>query len=150
MEKPILTPTEYYFLKDCIRLLQQLFVSPSKDFMEMADFEFCSSFEDGNITSNSIFTMLCNLEYKLNYSVDINGSTEEQIKHLVDFSNLPYGWEKNIDSFQKMEGYVIEDIEGKNKISRIQEHFPYYNIDKNGMIELGNDVWLDGRNSDLF
>ena len=63
---------------------------------------------------------------------------------------MPYGWEKNIDSFQKMEGYVIEDIESKNKISRIEEHFPYYNIDKNGMIELGNDVWLDGRNSDLF
>ena len=150
MDKPILKPTEYYFLKGCIQLLQLLFVSPSKDLMKAADFQFCSSLEDENITSSDISTMLCNLEYKLNYSLDTNGSTEEQIKHLVDFSNLPYGWEKNIDSFQKMEGYVIEKIKCKNKISQIKEHFPDLNVDENGIIELGNDTWLDGSNSDLF
>ena len=102
----------------------------------------------------NVMTMIETLMYKLNCNpclADGFGNSWETLSPLVDKSELNRLGEIADDSdvtTQTAEGYVIENIGLKNKVSRIQEH--YDNVNEIGYIQVDENLWIDGGNSDIF
>jgi hypothetical protein len=103
--------------------------------------------------AENIHTMITNLMYKLNASPCLAGglgNSWETLAPLVD--NAECDRLNDLDdhpdtTMQTLEGYVVEDISLKNKVSRLQEHFG--DVDENGLIQLDDNLWIDGVNSDI-
>jgi len=102
----------------------------------------------------NILTMIETLMYKLNCNhilANGHGNSWETLAPLVDKNELDRLEETNDDpniTTQTLEGYVVESIGLKNKVARLQEH--YDNVNEIGYIQVDDDFWIDGRNSDIF
>ena len=98
------------------------------------------------LNANNIYTMLSNLIYKLNF--DMNpGTSWETLAPLVDYDKYE-SIDDDKDTMQSHEGYIVEDIQMKDRTARLKEHFD--NVDENGMVDLGDGTLLDGYNSDIL
>ena len=104
--------------------------------------------------ADNIHTMITTLMYKLNCNPCLAnglGNTWETLSPLVDNNERDrlenIGDDPDVTT-QTLEGYVVEDISLKNKVSRLQEHFD--DVGENGLIQLDDNLWIDGRNSDIF
>jgi hypothetical protein len=102
----------------------------------------------------NVMTMIETLMYKLNCNPCLAnglGNTWETLAPLVDNTERDRLEETSDDpdiTTQTLEGYLIESIGLKNKVARLQEHFE--DVGENGLIELDNNLWIDGGNSDIF
>ena len=104
--------------------------------------------------ADNIHTMITTLMYKLNCNPCLAnglGNTWENLAPLVDNNERDrlenIGDDPDVTT-QTLEGYVVEDISLKNKVSRLQEYFD--DVGENGLIQLDDNLWIDGRNSDIF
>jgi len=102
----------------------------------------------------NVMTMIETLMYKLNCNPCLAnglGNTWETLAPLVD-NNERDRLENTSDdpdaTTQTLEGYVVESIGLKNKTARLQEH--YDNVNEAGWIQISDDFWIDGGNSDIF
>tara|TARA_X000000368_G_scaffold375933_1_gene328655 strand:- start:456 stop:1028 length:573 start_codon:yes stop_codon:yes gene_type:complete len=93
----------------------------------------------------NIYTMIENIMYKLN--LDGQGNSWETLAPLVDYEKYS-SIDDDTDTMQSHEGYIIEDIQMKDRSARLKEHFD--NVSEDGMIDLGNGTFLDGYNSDIL
>jgi hypothetical protein len=67
----------------------------------------------------------------------------------VEFNRLNDIGDVTTDTtMQTLEGYIVEDISLKNKVSRLQEHFD--DVDENGFIQLDDNLWIIGGSSDIL
>ena len=102
----------------------------------------------------NVMTMIETLMYKLNCNPCLAnglGNSWETLAPLVDNTERDRLEETSDDpdiTTQTLEGYVIESIGLKNKVARLQEHFD--DVGENGLIQLDNNLWIDGGNSDIF
>lgn len=102
----------------------------------------------------NIMTMIETLMYKLNANPILAnglGNSWETLSPLVDNTERDRLEDNSDDpdvTTQTLEGYVIESIGLKNKVSRLQEH--YDNVNEIGYIQLDDNLWIDGGNSDLL
>ena len=102
----------------------------------------------------NIHTMITNLMYKLNCNPCLAnglGNSWETLAPLVDNNERDRLEETSDDpdiTTQTLEGYVIESIGLKNKVARLQEH--YENVNEIGYIQVDDNLWIDGGNSDLI
>ena len=102
----------------------------------------------------NVMTMIETLMYKLNCNPCLAnglGNSWETLAPLVDNTERDRLEETSDDpdiTTQTLEGYLIESIGLKNKVARLQEHFE--DVGENGLIELDNNLWIDGGNSDIF
>ena len=95
--------------------------------------------------ANNIYTMIENIMYKLN--LDGQGNSWETLAPLVDYEKYS-SIDEDSATMQSYEGYVVENIQQKNRAARLKEH--YDNVSEDGMIDLGNGTFLDGSNSDIL
>jgi len=175
MTKPILTPTEYHALCNvlewawmsvyqepelCLKDInysaynQQHDIDPIKTGecgLGLAEaFEYTLNDRD----KPNILIMIETLMYKLNCNhilANGHGNSWETLAPLVDNNECDRLEETNDDpniTTQTLEGYVVESIGLKNKTARLQEHFD--NVNEAGWIQIGDDLWIDGDNSDIF
>ena len=104
--------------------------------------------------AENIHMMITNLMYKLNCNhilANGHGNSWETLAPLVDNEERDRLEEKSNDpdvTTQTLEGYNLEDIGLKNKVSRAQEHFE--NVSENGMVEISDGFFFDAVNSDLI
>lgn len=104
--------------------------------------------------AENIHTMITNLMYKLNCNPCLAnglGNSWETLAPLVDNQERELLEDRSDDpdvTTQTLEGYVVEDISLKNKVSRLQEH--YDNVNEIGFIQVDDNLWFDGGNSDIF
>lgn len=102
----------------------------------------------------NIMTMIETLMYKLNCNPifsDGLGNSWETLAPLVDNKERDRLEETSDDpdvTTQTLEGYVIENIGLKNKVSRLQEHFD--GVDENGLIQINDNFWIVGGSSDIL
>ena len=102
----------------------------------------------------NVMTMIETLMYKLNCNPCLAnglGNSWETLAPLVNNTERDRLEETSDDpdiTTQTLEGYVIESIGLKNKVARLQEHFD--DVGENGLIQLDNNLWIDGGNSDIF
>lgn len=102
----------------------------------------------------NIMTMIETLMYKLNANPILAnglGNSWETLSPLVDNTERDRLEDNSDDpdvTTQTLEGYVIESIGLKNKVARLQEH--YDNVNEIGYIQVDDNLWIDGGNSDLF
>ena len=102
----------------------------------------------------NVMTMIETLMYKLNCNPCLAnglGNTWETLAPLVDNDERDRLEETSDDpdvTTQTLEGYVVESIGLKNKVSRLQEH--YDNVNEIGYIQVDDNLWIDGGNSDIF
>lgn len=102
----------------------------------------------------NVMTMIETLMYKLNCNPCLAngfGNTWETLAPLVDNKERARLEETSDDpdvTTQALEGYVIESIGLKNKVARLQEH--YDNVNEIGYIQVDDNLWIDGGNSDLI
>ena len=107
-----------------------------------------------NPDQENIMTMISTLIYKLNANPILGnglGNSWETLAPLVDNRErcrLDDLTEDSDATTQTLEGYVVENIGAKNKLSRLQEHFD--NVSEMGYIQVGEDLWIDGANSDIL
>ena len=175
MTNPILTPTEYSALCDVLEwswttLLQEPelalkdlnYYHPDKpdDYDPVLGGECGLGMREAfeytldNPDKNNIMLMLKTLMYKLNASpilADGLGNTWETLAPLVDKSEWDRLDDLNNDpdvTYQTLENYVLEDIGVKNKVARLQEHFD--DVNEVGFIQIGDNMWIDGANSDIL
>lgn len=102
---------------------------------------------------DNVMTVIETLMYKLNCNPCLAnglGNTWETLSPLVD--NEERARLDDLDSdpdttMQTLEGYVVENIGLKNKVSRLQEH--YDNVNEIGYIQVDDNLWIDGMNSDI-
>tara|TARA_Y100001963_G_C6604980_1_gene364329 strand:- start:137 stop:721 length:585 start_codon:yes stop_codon:yes gene_type:complete len=95
--------------------------------------------------ADNIYTMIENIMYKLN--LDGQGNSWETLAPLVDYEKYS-SIDEDSATMQSYEGYVVENIQQKNRSARLKEH--YDNVSEDGMIDLGNGTFLDGSNSDIL
>lgn len=101
----------------------------------------------------NVMTMIETLMYKLNCNPCLAnglGNSWETLAPLVDNTERDRLEETSDDpdiTTQTLEGYVIESIGLKNKVARLQEH--YENVNEIGYIQVGENLLIDGGNSDL-
>jgi hypothetical protein len=101
----------------------------------------------------NVMTMIETLMYKLNCNPCLAnglGNSWETLAPLVDNTERDRLEETSDDpdiTTQTLEGYVIESIGLKNKVARLQEH--YENVNEVGYVQVGENLWIDGGNSDL-
>ena len=95
--------------------------------------------------ADNIYTMISNLIYKLNFD-ESPGNSRETLAPLVDHEI--YDSIDDTDTMQSHEGYIVEDIQRKDRTARLEEHFD--NVSEDGMIDLGDGTFLDGYNSDIL
>ena len=105
--------------------------------------------------ADNIHTMITTLMYKLNCNPCLAnglGNSWETLAPLVDraeFNRLNDLGDVTTDTtIQTLEGYIVEDISLKNKVSRLQEHFD--DVDENGFIQLDDNLWIIGGSSDIL
>ena len=104
--------------------------------------------------AENIHTMITNLMYKLNCNPCLAnglGNSWETLAPLVDNQEREILEDKSDDpdiTTQTLEGYVVEDISLKDKVSRLQEH--YDNVNEIGFIQVDDNLWIDGGNSDIL
>jgi hypothetical protein len=104
--------------------------------------------------AENIHTMITNLMYKLNCNPCLAnglGNSWETLAPLVDNQEREILEDKSDDpdaTTQTLESYVVEDISLKNKVARLQEH--YNNVNEIGFIQVDDNLWIDGGNSDIF
>jgi hypothetical protein len=104
--------------------------------------------------AENIHTMITNLMYKLNCNPILAnglGNSWETLSPLVDNKERDRLEDSNDDqdaTTQTLEGYVIEHISLKNKVARLQEH--YDNVNEIGYIQVDDNLWIDGGNSDIL
>jgi hypothetical protein len=104
--------------------------------------------------AENIHTMITNLMYKLNCNPCLAnglGNSWETLAPLVDNQERKLLEDNSDDpdvTTQTLEGYVVEDISLKNKVSRLQEY--YDNVNEAGFIQVDDNLWFDGGNSDIF
>ena len=172
MSNPILTPTEYASLQTILQWAwttnyqepelclkdTNYFNSDKHDCLMAGEsgFNLQDDFEmiiDNPDDYHNILTMIGNLQYKLNaipFSLEADlGNSWETLAPLVNNSESDRLWEESEDkdiSIQSAEGYVMESVKKKDRIAFLQEHF---DVDENGMIDMGDGTMLDGINSDL-
>jgi hypothetical protein len=102
----------------------------------------------------NVMTMIETLMYKLNCNPCLAnglGNTWETLAPLVDNNERDRLEETSDDpdvTTQTLEGYVVESIGLKNKVSRLQEH--YDNVNEIGYIQVDDNLWIDGGNSDIL
>jgi hypothetical protein len=102
----------------------------------------------------NIMSMITNLMYKLNCNPCLAnglGNTWETLAPLVDYNErerLENATDDLDITTQKLEGYVVEDISLKDKVARLQEH--YDTVNEIGYIQVNDNLWIDGANSDLI
>lgn len=102
----------------------------------------------------NIMTMIETLMYKLNCNPCLSnglGNSWETLAPLVNNEERDRLEETSNDpdvTTQTLEGYVIESIGLKNKVARLQEH--YDNVNEIGYIQVDDNLWIDGGNSDLL
>ena len=102
----------------------------------------------------NIMTMIETLMYKLNCNPCLAnglGNSWETLAPLVNNEERDRLEETSDDpdvTTQTLEGYVIESIGLKNKVARLQEH--YDNVNEIGYIQVDDNLWIDGGNSDLL
>jgi len=103
---------------------------------------------------HNIMTMIETLMYKLNCNPCLSngfGNSWETLAPLVNNEERDRLEETSDDpdvTTQTLEGYVIESIGLKNKVARLQEH--YDNVNEIGYIQVDDNLWIDGGNSDLL
>jgi len=177
MTKPILSPTEYDALCNILEFCWELLRSEpelceqSIDYSDNYDDDgnqidvirtgqsglgFSEAFEYtlDNPNAKNIMVMVSNLMYKLNCNPCLGngfGNTWETLAPLVDNNERHHLEELSDDpdvTTQTLEGYVIESIGLKNKVARLQEH--YENVNEIGYIQVDDNLWIDGGNSDLI
>ena len=96
--------------------------------------------------ADNIYTMIENIMYKLNF--DMNpGNSWETLAPLVDFEKYD-SIDEDSNTMQSHEGYIVENIQRKDRSARLKEHFN--NVSEDGMIDLGDGTVLDGYNSDIL
>ena len=95
--------------------------------------------------ADNIYTMIENIMYKLN--LDGQGNSWETLAPLVDYEKYS-SIDEDSATMQSYEGYVVENIQQKNRSARLKEH--YDNVSEDCMIYLGNGTFLDGYNSDIL
>lgn len=175
MSNPILTPTEYDALCNilewawtsvhqepelCLKDINYYHPDKPDDYDPvmggecglgmMDEFEYTLD----NPDQLNIMTMIETLMYKLNCSPCLAnglGNTWETLSPIID--NEERDRLSNLDStgrstMQTLEGYVVEDIGAKNKVAQLQEYFE--SVGEDGTIQVGENTWIDGMNSDLF
>ena len=96
--------------------------------------------------ADNIYTMLSNLIYKLNFD-ESPGNSRETLAPLVDHE-IYDSIDDDTDTMQSHEGYIVENIQRKDRTARLEEHFD--NVSEDGMIDLGDGTFLDGYNSDIL
>ena len=96
--------------------------------------------------ADNIYTMISNLIYKLNFD-ESPGNSRETLAPLVDHE-IYDSIDDDTDTMQSHEGYIVEDIQRKDRTARLEEHFD--NVSEDGMIDLGDGTFLDGYNSDIL
>ena len=96
--------------------------------------------------ADNIYTMLSNLIYKLNFD-ESPGNSRETLAPLVDHE-IYDSIDDDTDTMQSHEGYIVENIQRKDRTARLEEHFN--NVSEDGMIDLGDGTFLDGYNSDIL
>ena len=98
--------------------------------------------------------MIKTLMYKLNANTilaDGLGNSWETLAPLVDNDECSRLDDLDDDpdvTYQTLENYVLEDTAKKNKVARLQEHFD--NVNESGFIQIGDNMWIDGANSDIL
>ena len=175
MSTPILTPTEFDALSNilewawtsvhqepelCLKDINYYHPDQPDDYdpvlagkcgLGMAEaFEYTLD----NPDQRNVMTMIETLMYKLNSNSTLAnglGNSWETLAPLVD--NEERCRLDDLDSdpdttMQTLEGYNLENIGLKNKVSRVQEHFD--NVSENGMIEISEGFFIDAVNSDLI
>lgn len=104
--------------------------------------------------AENIHIMITNLIYKLNANPHLAcglGNSWETLAPLVDKNEYDRLNELDDDvdvTFQTLEGYVLEDIGQKNQVAKLQEH--YSNVNENGFVQIDDNLWIDGSNSDIL
>ena len=102
----------------------------------------------------NVMTIIETLMYKLNCNPCLAnglGNTWETLTPLVDNNERARLEETSDDpdvTTQALEGYVIESIGLKNKVACLQEH--YDNVNEIGYIQVDDNLWIDGGNSNLI
>ena len=96
--------------------------------------------------ADNIYTMISNLIYKLNFD-ESPGNSRETLAPLVDHE-IYDSIDDATDTMQSHEGYIVENIQRKDRTARLEEHFD--NVSEDGMIDLGDGTILDGYNSDIL
>ena len=96
--------------------------------------------------ADNIYTMISNLIYKLNFD-ESPGNSRETLAPLVDYDKYE-SIDDDTDTMQSHEGYIVENIQRKDRTARLEEHFD--NVSEDGMIDLGDGTFLDGYNSDIL
>jgi len=114
---------------------------------------FENTLEEPN--AENIHTMITNLIYKLNCNSTLSngfGNSWETLAPLVDREECnrlnDIGDITRDTTIQTLEEYIIEDIGQKNKLAKLQEYFG--GVDSDGMIQVGENLWIDGNNSDIL
>jgi len=104
--------------------------------------------------AENIHTMITNLMYKLNCNPCLAnglGNSWETLAPLVNNQERELLEDKSDDpdaTTQTLEGYVVEHIGLKDKVARLQEY--YDNVNEIGFIQVDENLWIDGGNSDIF
>ena len=104
--------------------------------------------------AENIHTMITNLMYKLNCNPCLAnglGNSWETLAALVHNNERDRLEETSDDpdvTTQTLEGYVVESIGVKNKVARLQEY--YDNVNEIGYIQVDDNLWIDGNNSDIL
>ncbi len=102
----------------------------------------------------NVMTMIETLMYKLNCNPILAnglGNSWETLAPLVDNNERDRLEDKSDDpdvTTQTLEGYVLESIGLKNNVARLQEH--YDDVNEIGFIQVDDNLWIDGGNSDIF
>ena len=102
----------------------------------------------------NVMTMIETLMYKLNCNPCLAnglGNTWETLSPLVDNTERERLEDNSDDpdaTTQTLEGYVVERVGLKNKVARLQEH--YDNVNEIGYIQVDENLWIDGGNSDIL
>lgn len=101
-----------------------------------------------------VMDMLSTLMYKLNANPILAnglGNTWETLSPLVDKQEMDRLYDLNDPAddkpMQSLEQYKVEDLGKENQKARLQE---YMNVDENGMVDIGDGIYLDAVNSDFF
>ena len=107
-----------------------------------------------NPDQRNVMTMIETLMYKLNCNPCLAnglGNTWETLSPLVDSEERDRLDDLDSDpntTMQTLEGYVVENIGAKNKVAQLQEYFE--GVGENGRIQIGENTWIDGMNSDII
>ena len=102
----------------------------------------------------NVMTMIETLMYKLNCNPCLAnglGNTWETLSPLVDNTERDRLEDNSDDpdaTTQTLEGYVVESVRLKNKVARLQEY--YDNVNEIGYIQVDDNLWIDGGNSDIL